>query len=263
MDSNAVNKKTYSSAKIVAEYLKDEGLQKPEHAIFDIVKSNLSKMRMLDIGVGAGRTSECFINKVKTYTGIDYSEGMINACRKRFPVNNTVSFEVMDMSTGLKKFSNNAFDFVLISFNSIDYIGYNERMTVIKEIRRILIPGGLFCFSAHNINFIKNADPLAIKDLATPFGLVRKMYIKSVSISNRQKLKEVDIPYVIINDGAHKFKLKTLYINTLHQLQDLEKTGFKGIRIFNNQGIEIVKPKEIEENNEPFHYYLCTNTKTS
>jgi ubiquinone/menaquinone biosynthesis C-methylase UbiE len=260
MDNDTINKHTYSSAKIIAEYVKENELQKPEQAIFDILKSDLAGMRMLDIGIGAGRTSGHFINKVKSYTGIDYSEGMIQASRKRFKDIPSASLEVMDMRTGLKGFADNSFDFVLISFNSIDYIQYEERMVVLKEISRILAPGKLFCFSTHNINLIKNGSSLGIKDLGTPFGLMRKMYMKSVSINNRKQLNQVNTSYIIVNDGAHRFKLKTLYIDTIKQINDLKSFGFNTIRVFNSEGKEI-PGSELEYNNEPFLYYLCSNTK--
>ena len=260
MNDNTINKRTYSSAKIVAKYLKENNLQKPEQAIFNILKSDLAGMRMMDIGIGTGRTSGHFINKVKSYIGIDYSEGMIQACRKRFRDAPNTSFEVMDMRTGLKEFSDNSFDFVLISFNSIDYIQYEERVEVLKEVNRILAPGKPFCFSTHNINFLKNGSSLGIKDLGTPLGLMRKMYIKSVSINNRKQLNQVNAPYIIVNDGAHRFKLKTLYIDTTKQINDLKSFGFNNIRVFNSEGKEI-PGSELEYNNEPFLYYLCSNMK--
>lgn len=37
---------------------------------------------MLDIAVGAGRTTLHFASLIKSYVGIDYSSGMITECKK-------------------------------------------------------------------------------------------------------------------------------------------------------------------------------------
>jgi ubiquinone/menaquinone biosynthesis C-methylase UbiE len=41
-------------------------------------------MKMLDIGVGRGRTTMHFAQAAEEYWAIDYSEEMIAACRERF-----------------------------------------------------------------------------------------------------------------------------------------------------------------------------------
>ena len=79
------NKDTYQSQKIVKRYANLDELFKAERTILGILKNKLKNMRMLDIGVGGGRTTYYFSPLVKEYLGIDYSEQMINACEKRFP----------------------------------------------------------------------------------------------------------------------------------------------------------------------------------
>ena len=51
---------------------------------------------MLDIVVGEGRTTDSFSELADRCIGIDYSENMINAFRKRFQGRNSMSFEVAD-----------------------------------------------------------------------------------------------------------------------------------------------------------------------
>ena len=75
-------------------------------------------MKMLDIGVGGGRTTLHFAPLVKEYVGIDYSQNMIKACQERFA---QVSFQTADArSMGI--FKDSTFDFILFSYNGIDYI---------------------------------------------------------------------------------------------------------------------------------------------
>lgn len=116
------NKKTYSSEKIIKHYASAHNLQKPEEIILNLIKNNLSEFNMLDIGVGGGRTTIAFAHLVKHYTAIDYSEGMIANCKKnllcKFP---KAKFEVADVRE-LNSFKDNEFDFILYSFNGIDYV---------------------------------------------------------------------------------------------------------------------------------------------
>jgi len=73
------NKKEVSE--IWSEYSE---IQAPEKAILDIISGNLKLMKTLDIGVGAGRTTSFFIDKVNQYVGIDIADEMIKTCNKRF-----------------------------------------------------------------------------------------------------------------------------------------------------------------------------------
>ncbi len=91
------NKKAYESKDVVSYYFSQEDLYKPEDTILNIFKNRFKVMRMLDIGVGAGRTTVHFAKLAKEYIGIDYSENMINACKKRFHrLNGNISFKVCD-----------------------------------------------------------------------------------------------------------------------------------------------------------------------
>jgi len=147
------NKDVWESEDIVNEYSKGFYLHKPEKTIIHELKDKLPNMKMLDIGIGAGRTTYYFAHLAKEYVGLDYSKAMIRMCRERFQEYSIrVSFEVADAKS-LKSFEESYFDFVLFSFNGIDYMRREDRLTALKEIRRVTKNGGCFCFSTHNLNF--------------------------------------------------------------------------------------------------------------
>ena len=73
----------YESSDVVQFYEGQSDLQKPEATILEEFKKQLPEMKMLDIGVGAGRTSVHFAFLAKEYLGIDYSNRMITACLKQ------------------------------------------------------------------------------------------------------------------------------------------------------------------------------------
>src|SRR5438132_8549511 len=76
--------KMYSRPEVVAHYLDDAALQKPEAAILQRLEPQLGAMRMLEIGVGAGRLTGFFAPRAKEYYAIDIAPEMIDACRARF-----------------------------------------------------------------------------------------------------------------------------------------------------------------------------------
>ena len=102
---------------------------------------------VLDIGVGAGRTTSEVSALAESYVGIDYSPAMVQAGRDRFP---ELRFEVMD-AADMSTFPDGAFDVLFFSYNGIDYL-YPEakRLAFLAEARRVLSDRGFLIFSTHN-----------------------------------------------------------------------------------------------------------------
>ena len=75
------NQQTYTDRSIVRYYARLTALQPAERTILTLLQKRLSKMKMLDLGVGAGRTTNYFAPLVAEYIGVDYSAEMIAACR--------------------------------------------------------------------------------------------------------------------------------------------------------------------------------------
>jgi len=74
-----------------------EGLMKGEQMIIDTMGDQLPDWKMLDIGIGAGRTTRHFAPRVKEYLGVDYVPGMIEVVKRKFPSPEPhVRFEVAD-----------------------------------------------------------------------------------------------------------------------------------------------------------------------
>jgi ubiquinone/menaquinone biosynthesis C-methylase UbiE len=64
---------------------------------------------------------------------------MIKTCQKRYQRSpRKLSFEVAD-ARAMKSFEDSYFDLVLFSFNGIDYMNYEDRLTALQEIRPLYI----------------------------------------------------------------------------------------------------------------------------
>ena len=248
-----INQQTFNAGKTVKIYSSENILQKPEDVILNILKEKLSGKRMLDIGVGAGRTTRHFAPCVKEYVGIDYSSNMIQACRQKFS-DRKIVFQVCDVRR-MDIFSDHSFDFVLFSYNGIDYMDREDRFKAFNEIKRVLHPDGFFCFSSHNIQnigrFLKlSLDPVRCVPVLRRFLRVRFLIQKFNGLER--------IPYALIRDGGEDFRVLTYYIKPIEQIKQLREMGFKHIRIFseiNGDGLEEAGLKDDKKNR--WLYYFC------
>ena len=253
-----INKLIYESKDVVDVYALDDRLQPAERNIVDILKSRLSAMRMLDIGIGAGRTTSYFISLVKHYVGIDYAQNMIRSCQERF-ANSAAAFKVCDVRD-MKIFSDESFDFVLFSYNGIDYMPHEERIKAFREIKRVLALKGVFCFSTHNTQYISRFYKITLCKSPMRFCQVLKIYWQVRSLLKQYGSFD-KIPYAIINDGGEEFRAQTHYIAPQLQIKQLHQIGFKTIRVFSeNSGGEIQDHNLLNGmTSDRWFYFLCTN----
>ena len=249
------NKDTYESCDVVRCYSMAENLQKPEQNILTSFGDKIKNMKMLDIGVGGGRTTIYFAKLAKEYVGIDYSDHMIEACKKRFSGEGNISFKLADVRE-LRDFKDNDFDLVLFSFNGLDYINHQDRIKALKEIKRVLKKGGVFVFSSHNLNCINKV--YSIKFYKNPITLIRRiMTICFLLLLNGCPKRLQEMEWAIINDGAHRFRLKTYYITPAFQIQQLKNTGFEDIQLFSLDSGEEIKDSNLRKVNDTWIYYKC------
>jgi SAM-dependent methyltransferase len=102
--------------------------------------------RVLDLGCGTGRVTHRLSEMGYDVIGVDPSDSMIDVATSVHP---QIDFVVGD-GTDLH-FQDDAFDYVLFSYYGLDYIYPEEqRIRALREIYRVLKPGGIFVFSSHN-----------------------------------------------------------------------------------------------------------------
>jgi ubiquinone/menaquinone biosynthesis C-methylase UbiE len=135
----------YNNPAIAAGYSRAQYITPCERMLFDAyIKPG---MRILDIGVGGGRTSEYIAPSASCYVGIDYAPEMVRMCRAKFP-----KWEYHEASaTDLSRFQAECFDVVVMSYNMLDDLIPDEnRRRCLRECYRVLQGNGLLIFSSHN-----------------------------------------------------------------------------------------------------------------
>jgi ubiquinone/menaquinone biosynthesis C-methylase UbiE len=260
---NDNNQTVYTSQGIVQHYAQLNALQPAEATILDRLKSQLKdqpNLKMLDIGVGGGRTTMHFAPIVSDYVGIDYSSEMVAACHQRFlSVDPSIQFMVCD-ARDMRQFADNSFDFMLFSFNGIDYVSHVDRLQILQEIHRVGKPGSHFCFSSHNLAGFERefslSHQLRFNPLTTYVNLVMLAILRGCNRSlTRDALKAVD--YAIIRDESHNFRLNTYYIRPQYQLVQLAP-HFHNIQIYSwQQGHELTSMTDGAAIADLWLYYLC------
>ncbi len=232
-------------------------LQPPEKIILEQLKPVLKNMRMLDIGVGTGRTTYHFAGLVKEYVGIDYSPLMIDECIKIFNgKSNNMIFKVGDV-VNLSEYEDNYFDFILFSFNGIDYLAPEEREKAFENILRVGKPGGYFCFSTHNIFSVNDLFKFIKQFKYKPKQIIRnlKTWARLKSLYPSPEYLYSNRDYVIFNDGSLDFSLVTYYVNPVVQKEELSQ-NYKNIKVFDSKG-KSVNGNDLEKVRDNWLYFLC------
>jgi SAM-dependent methyltransferase len=240
-----MNLTTYKDRSVVGYYAKLEGLFPPEEAIFQLVSSDLGEVDMLDIGVGAGRTTLQLAGRCRSYVGLDYSATMVEQARTASGGKHSILHaDARDM----KEVASESADFVLFSFNGIDYVSHADRLKILREIRRICRPGAWFAFSTHNLAGGRKEFGWSGGGLK---GLVKYLLKQLLNFPLPLRLRG---DYAILNDGWHRFRLRTYYVQPKEQLRQLADVGFKSVRVFEGaSGRELAA----DDPQDAHAYYLC------
>lgn len=131
----------------VADQYAVEGWGDPGEQCALVLAADLARGRpVLDLGVGAGRTTALLRLASSDYIGVDYTPELVDLCRRRHPDADIRLGDARDLpgipdaSQGLVVFSN----------NGIDAVDHEGRAQVLSEARRMLGRDGVLCYSTLN-----------------------------------------------------------------------------------------------------------------
>jgi len=241
------NREKYETDEVISFYERQSGLQESESYLFG--RHLRPGAEILDMGVGGGRTTTYLARNAKLYVGADYSEGMVDACRQRFP---DLEFRHCD-ATDMSQFADGAFDIVVFSFNGIDVIPTNEgRARCLAETARVLKPEGLFIFSSHNARILGVWPRLKGASVHRVLWRIVRSGVKSFQLLSRAVLS----PTFRSGEG---FIIDPIHGGMNHYVSipetmrpQLESHGFEVIEV-----VAGPDPSVRSEYFTPWHYYAC------
>jgi SAM-dependent methyltransferase len=177
----------YSMEAVVRSAATAQGWQHPgEEVALGIVAPLVRSKRVLDLGVGGGRTVGLLALLTDHYVGVDYSPGMVAACQARYPDKDFRVVDARDMSM----FEDGSFEFVFFSYNGIDTVDDQDRKKVYAEIHRILTEDGIFVFSTLNKHGRSYAEsPFQLHRPGQPFDRSPKAAVFFVLRNARDPLR--------------------------------------------------------------------------
>jgi SAM-dependent methyltransferase len=230
-----VNKSAYARADVVKHYEGLDMLLEPERILLERLTPSIRDTKILDIAFGGGRTTKYLLPVSRDYTGIDYTPEFVEAARRKFPGVELLCRDARDLSS----FADATFDFVMFSFNSLDYVPHEDRLRALGEILRVLKPGGRFLFSTHNRDHVDfNRLPWQGRlSLSTVF--VKSCLYSLLYLPRHLKMRRHEIhtdEYAVINDNAHGFSLLAYYISVPRQLAQLARVGFASAEAYDMEG---------------------------
>lgn len=153
---DSVNLAFFSHPEIVLDYARaaiNVGLWQSEKMLCERFISR--DAAILELGAGAGRVSLALVREgYREITVTDFAPPMVEIAQtifedSRLPENTELRFAVED-ATQLR-FPQASFDAVIFAFNGLQMIPKKERREqAIREIFRVLRPGGIFLFTGHD-----------------------------------------------------------------------------------------------------------------
>lgn len=249
-----VNHAWYSRPEAVAAFSGDDLLEPALVLLLLRYRDRIADHDVLDIGVGAGRTTRYLSALTNRYVGIDYSPSMVAHCVGRFP---GVRIELMD-ARDLSAFSDASYDLVLFSYGGIGALGPDSRGAALHEICRVLRPGGIYLFSAHNREFEGARLGPSIAWSRNPVTLLANV-VRWVGMErNHRRIRklEVETPeYALINDVAERYSLLHYYITAPAQRLQLEHAGLELVSVIDDTGVEV--SPESRPTQAPWLWYVA------
>jgi 2-polyprenyl-3-methyl-5-hydroxy-6-metoxy-1,4-benzoquinol methylase len=112
---------------------------------------------VLEVGCGEGRGVGTLIKKAKTFTAVDKIEPVIQDLKNRFPEGKFIAMNIPPLG-GL---ADNSFD-CIVSFQVIEHI--KDDVLFLKEIHRVLKPGGIALLTTPNIRMSLSRNPWHIRE---------------------------------------------------------------------------------------------------
>jgi SAM-dependent methyltransferase len=209
--------------------------------------------RVLELGPGAGRVTAYLAELATELTALEISPDMADACRRRVP---SATVRVGDMED-LDDVPDASLEAVVGTCNVLDVLDDPERRKLLKELHRILVPGGVLWFSSHNRDG-NLRRPWHPHNWRRPRSLAGDVVRFAGRMRNHRRLRPLERDtgdYALRNDEAHGFTMVLYAIGAESQQRQLAGTGFTLEICMTDSGKAV--PVGAETSTAPYLHYVA------
>lgn len=206
------------------ENLEDAIFRQRRNATIEFIQKNYgTDAEICDIGCGAGPVTYELLRIGYTPFALDFSEDMLKNAKKRINTLNNVGCPLINGNSESLPFPDNYFDCV-VCLGVISYVEHYEN--IIKEIERILKPGGTSIVTYRNSNNLILNDPVVIakefvkyitgmkkREEQPPFTIGHYMQYDEVLTTTKQAGLTL-IDFKSMGFGPYHFNYKKLFSET-------------------------------------------------
>lgn len=234
-----LSKSFYDRVEVSADYAGGR-LTDAEESIVSHLGGELRTARVLDLGVGTGRSLPRLRAASGSYVALDYSLNMLSRCWRHHRPARLLACDARRLALSAA-----AFDAAFFFFNGIDVVDHEGRLAVLGEIRRVLRPDGLLVFSSHNLEARRRSPWQPPRPVLSPNPLrlwrenaasVRHTLRGMVNRLRLSRLIEHRPTHSLINDQTASFSLITYYITRENQLAQLAAAGYRNVAAVASDG---------------------------
>lgn len=240
---DGVNQAVYFSPGVYTHYL-SPNLTRPEVICLLKYQSHIAGKAVLDIGVGAGRTTGYLAPLARRYEAVDYSPVMVEYARKILPDISVQQADFRDLSI----FKDQLFDFVFATDNVIDALAHEDRLRALREACRVLRPGQILAFSSHNIQYKKAYSGPEFEFHRNPVTLAMSFlrYLRCLKNHARvARFRVTHAEYALLNDRGHDYACLHYYVARSTMKTQLKDAGLRLLEVFDNHGRVIEEGQDV------------------
>lgn len=232
------NRRLYERPEVARRYAQEDRLTRAEAMALIKYQAAVVGRKVLDLGVGAGRTTAYLAPLAAVYLGIDASAPMIEQLRTLYP---GVPAQLGDMRD-LTRLTEASFDLVFASNCVLDAVSHDDRLRTLRGLRRLLHGRGLLIFSSHNRAYVEAGRPPRLEAVRTPLGWVAGVVRWARRTINRRRLlpaQRFEADYAVIVDSGHDYRCLHYYLTADVQRRQLEAQGYEVLEVMDRDGLTL------------------------
>ncbi len=247
------NAQIFFKAKLATWYA-GEPLVAAEAIILIRHREAFAGKRVLDVGVGSGRTTRYLLPFAASYLGIDVSPPMIALYRRDWPAAELAELDMRDLA----KLHPRQFDFILASSGVFDVLTHEARLKAIGDCVALLAPQGFLVFSGHNRRYKRAGLPpkLEFSGSKIRWPLTAARFVRdNINHFKMKQFEQHEGDYALLNDIVHGFQGVFYYTDRATQTHQIESAGLSLVEVVGDNG-RLMKEGE-DDREDGLLFYVC------